>query len=41
MELSESEVVWPGNTADERLRRGHVDFVRLCRQHKIRPSVES
>ena len=40
MELAESDAVWPGRTADERLRRGYVDFVKLCRQQKIRTSVE-
>ena len=39
VELSASDMVWSGSSADERLRRAHVDFVKLCRQHKIRSSV--
>lgn len=36
MELSETSDVWPGANQDARLRAAHVEFARLCRQHKVR-----
>ena len=36
VELTETDAIWPGNSPDERLRNAHVDFVKLCRQNKIR-----
>ena len=36
IELSETNAVWPGSTPDERLRYAHVEFSRLCKQHKVR-----
>ena len=36
MELTETNAIWPGNSPDERLRNAHVEFVKLCRENKIR-----
>lgn len=36
VEMAETEHVWPGQSADDRLRNAHVEFTKLCRQHKVR-----
>ena len=40
VELAETDYVWAGCNPDERLRNAHVQFTKMCRQHKIRTSVE-
>lgn len=39
VELSEDDSVWPGQSVDDRLRYAHVQFVKLCREQKIRLSA--
>lgn len=39
VELSETNIVWPGDCVDDRLRNAHAQFTKLCRQYKIRVSA--